>query len=169
MGGMYGGNEPRRIALTSVRRGDKEIGDLEEIERILKEAFICRIAMCEGDRPYCVPMIYCYEGGRIYLHSAKEGKKLEVLKANNRVCFEVETGVEVVRKGKPCSWTLRYRSVVGRGRAHIVEDLEEKRRALECILERVSPGYRYEFSEEEIGSVIVIRIDVEELSGKASE
>ncbi len=59
--------------------------------------------------------------------------------------------------------------MVGRGKAHIVEDLEEKKRALECILERVSLGYRYEFSEEEIDSVIVIRIDVEELSGKASE
>ncbi len=103
MGEMDGKNEPVRITLAPVRRRNKKIGNLEEVERIPKGAFICRIAMCEGDRPYCVPMICCYKGGRIYLHSAKEGKKLEVLKANNRVCFEVETGVEVVRKGKPCS------------------------------------------------------------------
>ncbi len=157
------------IALVPVRRRDKEIRDLWEIEKILRKAFVCRIALCEEDKPYCVPMVYCYEGGVIYLHSAKEGRKLDVLRRNNKVCFEVEMDVEVVTEGKPCYWTLRYRSVLGRGRAYIVEDPNEKRKALECMVDRVSPGYRYHFTEEELESVVVIRIEVEELSGKVSE
>ncbi|MDK2383606.1 MAG: pyridoxamine 5'-phosphate oxidase family protein, partial [Candidatus Korarchaeota archaeon] len=84
-----------------MRRKDKEIRDLEEIEEILRRAFVCRIALCEDDRPYCVPMIYCYKEGAIYLHSAKEGKKLEVLKKNNRICFEVEMDVGLVTEGRP--------------------------------------------------------------------
>ncbi len=158
-----------KIALIPVRRKDKEIRDLRETEEILRKALVCRIALCEGDRPYCVPMIYCYDRGVMYLHSAKEGKKLEVLRKNNRICFEVEVDVEVVTEGKPCSWTFRYRSVVGRGKAYIVEDSNEKRKALECMVERVSPGYRYRFTDEELESVVVIRIEVEELSGKVSE
>ncbi len=158
-----------KIALIPVRRKDKEIRDLREIEEILGKALVCRIALCEGNRPYCVPMMYCYDRGVMYLHSAKEGKKLEVLRENNRICFEVEVDVEVVTEGKPCSWTFRYRSVVGRGKAYIVEDLNEKRKALECMVERVSPGYRYRSTDEELESVVVIRIEVEELSGKVSE
>ncbi len=156
------------ITLTPMRRRDKEIKDLGEIEEILRSALVCRIALCDGNRPYCVPMIYCYDRGVMYLHSAKEGKKLEVLGRNNRICFEVEMDVDVVREGKPCAWTLRYKSVVGRGRAYIVEDPNEKRKALECLVERVSPGYEYHFSDDEVESVVVIRIEVEEVSGKVS-
>ncbi len=64
---------------------------------------------------------------------------------------------------------MRYRSVVGRGRAYLVEDPEEKRRALECLVERVPPGYKYHFTDEKVRSVAIIRVELDELSEKVSE
>ncbi len=85
-----------------------------------------------------------------------------------RICFEVELDAEVVKRGRPCSWTVRYRSVIGWGRATLVTDPSERRRALECLIRKVTPRHDYGLSEEELDSVAVIGIDLEEISGKGS-
>ena len=112
-----------------MRRADKEIKDRSEIEAVLREAKVCRIAMCRGDEPYVVPVVFGYEEGAIYFHSATEGKKLDMLKANPRVCFEVDVDVEVVVGKVPCASGVKYRSVIGWGRAEFIEDEEEKAKA----------------------------------------
>jgi len=153
-----------------VRRKDKEIRDRTEIEEILQEARVCRIGLCDGSVPYCVPMSYCYRDGVIYLHSATEGRKLDILRRNNIVCFEVDTGVELIMSERPCKWSMRYRSVIGTGRAYFVDDLEGKREALRCIVRHYSSeSGDHDFTDEELRSVVVIRIEIEEMSGKRSE
>ncbi len=151
-----------------MRRKDKEITDAKEIEEILKEALVCRIAMCDGQFPYCIPMNFCYMNGSIYLHSAKEGKELEALRRNNRICFEIDVDVAPITEGDPCFWSMRYRSVVGRGKAVIVRDQVEKREAITCLVRKVYPSYQYNPTDEELDSVTVIRIDIEEMTGKRS-
>lgn len=150
-----------------MRRKDKEITDFEEIEEIIRKAYVCRLAMCDGTIPYCIPVSFCYRDGKIYVHSAREGRKLEVLRVNNIVCFEFDIDVELVRRGKPCDWTMSYRSVVGLAEAHFVTDKEEKRKALSCIVEHYS-GEGYDFSDDELEGVEVIRLDVKEVRGKRS-
>ncbi|WP_317063690.1 pyridoxamine 5'-phosphate oxidase family protein [Methanoculleus caldifontis] len=98
-----------------MRRKDKEITDPALLSAVLREAFVCRLGLVDGDRPYVVPMNFAHSGGCLYLHSAGEGRKIEILGRNNRVCFEAETGVELVRAEKACDFGARYLSVIGAG------------------------------------------------------
>ncbi len=155
-----------------MRRADKAVTDQKEIEAILREAQVCRIAMCDRSEPYVVPVCFGYEDRKLYFHSAAEGKKIEALRANPRVCFEVEVDVEV-RLGKvPCGSGVRYRSVIGRGRAELIEDEDEKRRALDVLMRHYGGEFldyaRSPAAAAAMKKIAVVRIAVEEMTGKAS-
>ncbi|MEN6368154.1 MAG: pyridoxamine 5'-phosphate oxidase family protein [Thermotogota bacterium] len=148
-----------------MRRSDREIKDRSEVDRVLHAAPVCHLALCDGNRPYVVPMSYGYDGESLYFHCASEGRKLDVLRRNANACFEVEIGVEVTAREAACSWGLHYESVIGRGRLSIVEDPEEKRRGLAALMAHYggSPGG---ISDDAVRSVCVLRLDVDEVSGK---
>jgi len=148
-----------------MRRKDREITDRAEIEAILKKALVCRIGLADGGEPYIVPLSFGYEDGAVYLHSAVEGKKIAMLEKNPRCCFEVDICDRLIRSDNPCSWGMRYRSVIGFGRASIVTNAGEKRHGLNCIMRHYGGG-THEFSERDIGSVAVIRIAIESMTGK---
>jgi len=150
-----------------MRRKDKEIKDKSAIEEILRQAAVCRIAMCDVGVPYVVPMSFGYEDGCLHLHSALEGRKIDVLKHNPIVCFELEIGQELVGDENPCKTSLKYRSVIGYGRAVFVEDREEKKRSLDAIVRHYS-GETYNYPEESLNEVAIIRIHVESMTGKQS-
>ena len=111
-----------------MRRKDKIIQDEKLLEKILTEAEVCRIAMIDEYKPYIVPLNYGYSDNTIYIHSASLGRKIEVLKKNNNVCFEVEAKSDIVKGPKSCDWTTKYRSIIGYGKIEIVDDFEEKKR-----------------------------------------
>lgn len=69
-----------------MRRSDKEIKDKQITEWILKEATICRIALCNYDKPYIVPMNFGFKDNYLYIHSAREGQKIDMIMKNNNVC-----------------------------------------------------------------------------------
>ena len=71
-----------------MRRKDKEIKDKEVIESIIKRATVCRIALSENNVPYIVPLSFGYKDNCLYFHSAPEGRKIDIIKQNNNVCFE---------------------------------------------------------------------------------
>jgi hypothetical protein len=166
-----------------MRSADRGIKDRAEIEAILDEAMVCRIGLSGDDGPYIVPMCFGYDGTFLYLHSAPEasknlsgsspvsplagsgGKKITMIRKNPRCCFEVDICDQVIRNEKPCSWGMRYRSVIGYGRAVILEDPEEKRHGLNCIMHHYKGGTQT-FSNADIGSVTVIRIRIESMTGK---
>lgn len=79
-----------------MRRSEKEVNDIHEIESILKQTSICRIGLCVDNIPYVVPMNYGYRDNCLYLHSAKEGRKIDIIRENPNVCFEVDTDIELV-------------------------------------------------------------------------
>lgn len=108
--------------MSIMRRQDKEIKDREAIEAVIRRARVCRIAMCDGDVPYVVPMSFGYRDGCVWLHCAAEGRKIDILRVNDRVCFEVDLDHATNRGEESCGWNLRYRSVIGFGRARIVEE-----------------------------------------------
>lgn len=150
-----------------MRRKDKEITNKTEIETIIKKAPVCRIAICDNGIPYVVPVCFGYDGNRLYFHSAHEGWKIDILKRNNNVCFEMDIDHNLVKSGNPCSWSMEYSSVIGSGKAFFVEDPEEKRKALGIIVEHYS-GKSYGFSDEAVSDVTVIKIEIEKISGKKS-
>jgi nitroimidazol reductase NimA-like FMN-containing flavoprotein (pyridoxamine 5'-phosphate oxidase superfamily) len=150
-----------------MRRKEKEIKDKAEIESIIKQSLVCRLAMSVDGEPYIVPLCFGYTDGVLYMHSAKEGKKIEILKQNNGVCFEFDIATEVTTGKTACDWGMNYRSVIGFGKASFVEDLEEKRKALEIITVQYA-GKTYKLTDGAVKETLVIKVDVEAMTGKQS-
>ena len=148
-----------------MRRKEREIKDKAEIERIIQKAIVCRVALSDGDSPYVVPVCFGFKDDAIYFHSAQEGKKIEILRKNNKVCFEVDIDTKVIEGEKGCEWGIQYASVIGYGTASFVEDIEEKRKALHILLGHYSDK-SYEFAEPSVSEVAIIKIRVESMTGK---
>ena len=150
-----------------MRRKDKEMGERAMIDSVIERAKVCHLGMCNKGIPYIVPMCFGYEGNTIFLHCAKEGRKIEFLKSNSTVCFEFESDCEVKIGDKPCSFSMKYRSVMGYGEASFVEELEAKRKALEIIMRQYTQG-SFTFPEEALGNIAIIKIQIAEITGKKS-
>ena len=152
-----------------MRRSEKEIADEAEIREVIRRSTVCRLGMVDDGLPYVVPLSFGYEAGHLFLHSASEGRKIEALRKNPRVCFEFDVDCQVVRAAEPCNWAMRFRSVVGFGRAEFVDDLEEKRHALAVIMRQYAGAEElFSFPAQRLESTTVIRIAVESMTGKQS-
>ena len=151
-----------------MRRKDKEIKDKKVIESIIKRATVCRIALSENNVPYIVPLSFGYKDNCLYFHSAPQGRKIDIIKQNNNVCFELDIDCELVKKPEdPCSWNMKYYSVIGFGKAFFVDSPEEKRRALNIIVEHYSSN-SHEYSANKINKVAIIKIEIDSMTGKKS-
>ena len=154
-----------------MRRKDREITDETAIRAILDKAQVLHLAMIDGDRPYVVPLHYGYSliDGRLtlYLHSAKEGRKLDVLQKNGRVAFVLETDVSSISGGEiPCKYGAAYASVMGEGKAVFLTDPAKKAAGLQ-ILMKIQTGREFTITEAMTESVAVLRVDVETYSAKS--
>jgi uncharacterized protein len=152
-----------------MRRTEQEITDVRDLEAVLKRARICRIGLAEDNMPYVVPVCFGYKDDRLYVHSSPKGKKIDMISKNNRVCFEAETDVELVPADDPCDFTITYRSVIGFGRACLVEDRDEKIRALNIIMEHYTNRENYTFPDSIVAVTAVIEIRIERMTGKRSK
>ena len=146
-----------------------QITDPAEITRILDTAKVLRLGLAVDNEPYIVPMNYGYtmEEGKLtlYLHSAVRGKKLDMLRANPNVFFELDCD-HVPFEGKvPCQYGLAYSSVMGKAKAVFVEDVEEKMAAM-SVLMKTQTGKDFTFNERLVSIVAVIRLDVSEFTAK---
>ena len=150
-----------------MRRKDREIKHQAEIEEIIRKAIVCRIAVSDGDSPYVFPVCFGYKDRFLYFHSAQEGKKIEILRKNNKVCIEVDIDTELMSGEKGCDWGMRYKSVIGFGKAGFIESPEEKKKALNIILDHYA-NRSYDFSEEWLKNVVLVKILVESLTGRKS-
>ena len=145
----------------------EKLADIEEIEKIIKKAIVCRIGLVDNDEAYIIPVCFGYERNSLYFHSASGGRKIELIKKNNKIFYEIDTDVEVVGDDKPCGWTMKYRSVIGVGKAYILERDEEKARGLNLIMRQYSEG-EPSFDFEKLSSVLIVKIDIESITGKES-
>jgi len=148
-----------------MRRKDREITNRAEMEALLCGADVCRIAMTDGKEPYVVPLCFGYADGAIYIHSAREGRKIEILAANPVVCIEVDDCSGPIPSENPCSWEFRYRSVICTGIAEFLDDPAEKRNGLNAIMRQYGAG-QYPFTGKDLERVCVIKIIVKEMTGK---
>ena len=153
-----------------MRRKDYKIEDPSEIMHILQKADVCRIAMCDNNVPYIVTMNFGFgkNGARsLYFHSACEGKKINILKKNNLVCFQADIEHEFFLHSTFCGCSMKYQSVVGMGRISFVTDVAEKIEALQAIMTHYTKKARHVFKEELVKRTLIMRLDIEEISGKA--
>lgn len=151
-----------------MRRKEKEISDPAALEAVIAAARVCRVAMCDGDQPYVVPMCFGYAAGVFYLHCAREGRKIEALNKNANVCLELEDAVAVTPGKTACDWGMNFRSVLAFGRAEAVDAPEERRRALDLIMARYAPAGAHDYPEGMLRRTLVFRVRAERMTGKQS-
>lgn len=151
-----------------VLRKDKKIDELSEIESVIRRSEVCRLAMCDEGFPYLVPLCFGYKDRTLWLHSAKHGRKIDILRKNNRVCVEFDTDYEVRSGEIACKYSMKYRSAIAFGKASFIDDPEEKRKALDIIMAHYSSEDAFEYSEKILEKTLIIRVDIEEISGKQS-
>ncbi|HMK53944.1 MAG TPA: pyridoxamine 5'-phosphate oxidase family protein [Methanobacteriaceae archaeon] len=151
-----------------MRRSDKEIKDKKTIKGVLHEASICRIALSDDNNPYLVSMNFGYDENCLYLHSAHEGRKIDILRKNNQVCFAVDIETEILKNSKPCNWGMRYLSVVGFGKAYFINNKNDKKQAFDVIMKKYSSETSFDYSDADLDRVTLIKIKIEKLTGKKS-
>ena len=152
--------------MQAMRKAKREIRDPNAVREIMEKAAVCRIGLSDDGMPYVVPMNFGLGENCLYLHCAAEGRKLDIIRRNNRVCFEMDLLREVVRGESACSFSARYESVIGFGRAAIVEEAAEKRAALDRIMEHYGEQGPFTYQDDILAKTTVIRIVIESLTAK---
>lgn len=150
-------------------RRELEITDIEKIRYILDKSLVTHVGMVDGDEPYVVPMNFGYimEGDKltIYLHGARKGRKIDVLRANPKVFFEMECDLQPFEGDVACRYGMAYSSLMGKGKAVIVEDVEEKKLALSAVM-KTQTGKDFVFEDKMVSFVNIIKIDVDSYTAK---
>jgi uncharacterized protein len=148
-----------------MRRKEREITDRTEIYAIIHSAKLMHLALVDGDRPFLVPVFYGFDGESLYFHSAKEGTKIEILKRNNQVCFEISVDHDIIESDVACDFEAKHRTVIGFGKAVFVEDESEKKKALDLIVAQFTTK-KFEYPNANFHATAVIRIDFDSVKGK---
>lgn len=160
-----------------MRRKDREVLGDENIAKIIEQCTTCHVAMVDdanAGMPYVIPLSFGYslEGGilELYFHCAHVGKKLDCIRKNPNVAFSmcVENRIEI-HEDVYCKSGRFYASVVGQGKAEIIEDIAEKCRCLSLLMERQASGvpHKFEFTPEQAATVTVFKITSPNFTGKA--
>jgi len=151
-----------------MRRREKEIKEKAVLEEILRENQVGRLGTAVDGRPYVVPMNYVYTNDRIILHTHRDGKKVKDIQRNPLVCFEVDSG-DIMKGDDPCEYSWRYRSVIANGTATLIEEPEEKLKALRLISDKYAFGKGRRLNLEKLSKfrdLVVVEIIVDEMTGK---
>lgn len=152
-----------------MRKKDKEITIREQIDEIIHGSQVCRLALAADDLPYLVPVSFGYDGSAIYLHTALEGKKIQYFESNNRVCFEFERNVRLLRDSNDaCKWSFSYESVIGNGTIHELVNTEQKEYGLNQIMLQYS-GKQWKFKDAIFSKARVWKISIDSLTGRRSK
>lgn len=153
-----------------MRRPKREIKDLKDIQEIIKECKVCRIGMQSQGRIYIVPMNFgCeYEDGQpvFYFHSAKVGRKIETLREEPEVCVELDCRHGLMEAEKPCDHSYYFASLIGTGKARMMQTPEEKLYGLKVIMRHQTGTDFDNFDEKWINAVEVIKVKLEEYACK---
>jgi len=154
-----------------MRRKEKEITNSKELNEIIMEADFCYVAMSKNNIPYLIPMNYGFHEPCIYLHSANEGLKIDILRRNPQVCIGIVRNVKIEKMPDVCKTSMQYSSVIIVGKAEFLTDKDEKSEALSHIVQHYEQDVSSEklnFNEYELDRVTVLKVRIEKISGKKS-
>lgn len=153
-----------------MRRMDRAVTEVTEIQSIMDRCEVARVGFCTDNQPYIVPMhfAYAYADGRftLYFHCANEGRKRDMLAANDRVCFECDRLLATEPSEAACDWSARYESVMCEGRMEALTHDAEKRAALDLIMKRYGFAGQPVYKESAMKAVTVLKLTVTEITGK---
>ena len=136
----------------------------EECEAFLARAEVLRLGLVDGDGPYVVPVNFGFEGGRLYVHGPAEGRRLDAIIGNPRLCFEADE-CEIVRAVRSCGFTARFRSVIGYGSARVLTEDGARRHGLDVLMRHYG-GTGADYDERALAQTSVVEIEIESMDGK---
>lgn len=155
-----------------MRRKDREVNSREEIAEILGQCKVCRLAMIADGKPYVIPLNFGYEWDNddliLYFHSGLKGKKIDALRANPQVCFELDWEGGVTGAGDvACRYSYAFRSIVGAGLVQFAQSNVEKRHGFDCIMRHQTGRDGWTYSDEHLSVAAVFSVRAEELSASS--
>lgn len=150
-----------------MRRREKQITDQGALEQILWQGRICQLAIPDEPYPYLVPINYGYAKGILYFHSAGQGRKVELLRRQQRAAFSIIVDHGVVKAEEACHWGSRFRSVAGHGRIEFVEEPSAKVSALKLLMAQYADG-EFTFPADAVAATTIFRLIIDEMTGKQS-
>jgi nitroimidazol reductase NimA-like FMN-containing flavoprotein (pyridoxamine 5'-phosphate oxidase superfamily) len=152
-----------------MRRKEREITVIDEIESIILRCDVCRIAMADNNIPYIVTMNFGYSGGadkNLFFHSAGDGRKIDMIRKNNYVCFEMDTDHNLKSGRKACDFSMKYSSVVGWGDIFIVNDDDEKREGLNLIMQHYTSRTEFTYKQDVFNKTTLLKLVIKTMTGK---
>ena len=149
----------------NMRRKEREITDRKEIDEIIHLGKVMHLALSDNNLPFLVPVFYTYNGTFIYFHSAKAGTKIDIMKKNNNVCFEISIDHGIIESDIACDFEAKHRTVIGFGKAEFVENEDEKIAALDGIVAQFTDK-KFEYQKGNLNATAVIRINILSIKGK---
>ena len=164
--------------LYELRRGDHSFQETEAIEALLHSALVGRVGVISHGEPYVVPMNFVYENEKIFIHGASEGRLIEAIKANPRVCFEIDEYVATLPDPVLCEFDTAYASVVCYGQARVLDDITSRTEGLKRIARKYAPREHADALREETveafrgvenSHTAIIEIAVEQMTGKKQD
>jgi len=130
-----------------------------------------RIGLCEGNKPYIVPMNFAYEAIdtdlMIYFHGASEGKKLDMIAKNSNACFEADCCYKTLTAESACNWSAEFQSVMGEGKISLVTDEARRIHALDVIMKRYGFEGKPSYKLQSLKAVTILQICVTSITGKS--
>lgn len=156
-----------------MRRKDREVTQRQRIGEIIESCQCCRLGLCDEGKVYIVPLNFGYEEKEgsytFYFHSAREGRKIDLIKKTGYAGFEMDANLKIYANGtgeSACSYTARFQSVTGGGKVSFVEEREEKLAALRAVMRHNTGKEDWRFEEDMLNAVCVFKLEVQELSCK---
>jgi nitroimidazol reductase NimA-like FMN-containing flavoprotein (pyridoxamine 5'-phosphate oxidase superfamily) len=151
-----------------MRRKEKKITDKKEIEQIFKDAQVCRLGLFDGKYPYIVPMNFGYRDNILYFHSALVGRKIDILKKNPDICFEIDIPGKTIISEKACNWSMAFSSIIGEGKVVFINDKGEQAEALNIIMEHYSRKGEWDFNRKMMDKTLAFKVNIDNISVKRS-
>jgi nitroimidazol reductase NimA-like FMN-containing flavoprotein (pyridoxamine 5'-phosphate oxidase superfamily) len=146
----------------------KKKKEQELIDRVINNALYCHLACSFEDAPYLIPVAFGYDGDSVYIHTARSGKKIDILSHNPRVCLGFETDVSLLKDPDlACDWSFDFQSVIASGLIEEITDIEEKSAGLGVIMDHYSKK-EWDFPPQQLAKTRLWRIRIIEISGKHS-
>ncbi len=152
-----------------MRRKDREVTDINDLLSIVEECRICHLGLIDDKGMYIVPLNYGYEyinqRLNLYFHSAHVGRKIDAIINNPNVCIEMDCDHRLIEGEKACDYSFGFKSIIGNGKASIVSDYNEKLKGLSLLMKHETQR-EFEFDEKMVNQVSVIKVEVNEFTGK---
>ena len=155
-----------------MRRKEREVTGQAELLEIIRRCKVCRIGMRDEDGIYVLPMNFGYRFSEgkltLYFHCAREGRKVEALRRDPEVGFEMDCAHRLITAGTACGYGYGYQSIVGGGKVVFLEQSDEKKEALRALMLHQT-GKEFAFTAQQTEAVCVFRLDAEQFTGKKHE